>query len=398
MAKLNPSLTVEELRERNRARQQKYMDANRATHNEKRRARYRAQKGLPPLEIPAPTQPAPEPAPEPAPVLAPAPEPAPLLVEDFLASPPKPAPLPDPAPAPKGRKPILNADRLIEMLEAKPGNMTPYIETIKSIDREMGLAKGILKLYTTKLPAKIDLMKQKNGQLYGLNSRKMVAQTFLWIATNMEVGVPEKPFRVIQKHFKLLKEESMKQTEERQKTEEVPYWIEYLRASHAKFGSQSRQYLTAALYHELPLRDDFGKLKITDSSPEWNNEPNRLIVPPAGRVRAIIKNINKTGNNNHFETVDQLLTPRLSALVRDYIKTKALKNGQAIFGDGKQSAYISAMNRNLGFKGGATLFRKMAAPALDNTLSTKEKLDVAESMKHGLSTQKKYMRKRIEPA
>lgn len=165
----------------------------------------------------------------------------------------------------------------------------------------------------------------------------------------------------------------------------IPSFEEYLQKCVEHFGNKSREYLIAKIYHEVSCRNDLNLVLLSDAV-RLNREKNYIIVNEFPKATIII---------NDYKTVDrygkfnQELSEDLTKLIKEYILTHRIQNGDIFFNMNNISMLVSRMNKTLGYEGfGAiNLFRKMIASDAKD-LSLKEQLKVSKKLKHSLKVHK----------
>lgn len=161
----------------------------------------------------------------------------------------------------------------------------------------------------------------------------------------------------------------------------IPSFEEYLQKCVEHFGDKSREYLIAKIYHEVSCRNDLNLVLLSDAV-RLNREKNYIIVNEFPKATIII---------NDYKTVDrygkfnQELSEDLTKLIKEYILTHRIENGDIFFNMNNISMVVSRMNKTLGYEGhGAiNLFRKMIASDAKD-LPLKEQLKVSKKLKHSL--------------
>jgi len=173
---------------------------------------------------------------------------------------------------------------------------------------------------------------------------------------------------------------SSKELIEKNNSNDIPSFEDYLQKLIKMFGNKSREYLIAKMYSEIKCRDDL-HLILVDSFDNLDSQKNYLVL-----------NDNKSSVViNDYKTIDKYgrydveLSNELTTLISDYILEYEIKNGEKFFNFNNVSMVISRMNKILGFTklGNINLFRKMIASDAKD-LPLKEQLKVAKQMKHSL--------------
>lgn len=165
----------------------------------------------------------------------------------------------------------------------------------------------------------------------------------------------------------------------------IPTFEEYLNKIVEHFGLASREYLIAKMYHEVSCRDDLQLILLRDPI-KLNNKNNYIIVNEFPNATVIINDYKTVDKYGKFNTE---LSPDLTTLIKSYILTNQIENGNLFFNSKNISMLVSRMNKKLGFEGfGAiNLIRKIIATEAES-LPLKEQLKVSKKMKHSLKVHK----------
>ena len=162
---------------------------------------------------------------------------------------------------------------------------------------------------------------------------------------------------------------------------------EYLKLILDKFELNSKEYLLAMLYREIPCRDNFGSLKIIDSLDEDDGVGNFLLR----NCENVILNDYKT--KNVYNKVVYDLSSKLSGILLDYID--ACEIDSVLFPEQKPlSAFVIAMNKKIGLKISINTLRKMSVSEFlaKANITAEDRMEQSRKMCHSVGTQKKYKR------
>jgi len=190
--------------------------------------------------------------------------------------------------------------------------------------------------------------------------------------------------------FNIIKIASNDEITDKQEKTSIISFKDYLQKIKDKFGTDSKEYVLSSLYFEVTLRDDF-ILKIVGTIKDANDKnENYIVVPKRENITVLI---------NHYKTSDKYgaikvkLSTFLSKMIRIFIKDKNLNNNDYLFGNKPLTQFVTKMNKTIGVQGGINNFRKMSVSDLLNSEPSAEKrAELAESMKHSIIVQTKYLR------
>ena len=223
---------------------------------------------------------------------------------------------------------------------------------------------------------------------YANNTKLGMVQICLFMITNFNIVVNKKSIQILTNYFNIVKYEAVNVVANKQETEEVLTWKEYIDKVKNEFGENSKMYLIANLYKELTLRDDF-TLKILNKKPKTADE-NYIILNKNNYT--IIINQYKT--QAKYGAITVKLTKGLTVLINRYITEQNLNEGDYLLGDKELSGYILYNNHKIGVNGGVCLYRRMTvSEELNNQKITPEqRVKLAEKMKHTVFIQRDYLR------
>jgi hypothetical protein len=260
-----------------------------------------------------------------------------------------------------------------------------YINDIKRIFTVSGinLFKGTMEEFI--------LIKQKiEESKYSLSTQKGSIQSLLVFMelTNFLINPKVRAkYEVLFDVYKIKTEDE--HTEKQNNVDNsVMDFTKYLNLVLDKFGSKSKEYLIAKMYHEITVRDNFYNLKIINSLDEDDGKSNFL----TDDCEHIILNDYKT--KNVYDKKTFVLSNELQKLLLDYIDTNELKT--ELFPEHKKglSQFIISMNGKINVKGGINEIRKMSVSQflMKENLTAEERLEFAGKMCHREKTQQTYKR------
>ncbi len=298
-------------------------------------------------------------------------------------------------------------DETIELIKSNVENVNSqrnYIHSAKNIydilktDNLFKSLKNFKKvIYTIKTVSKIT--DENTG--YSVNTIKQLFQTILKLITMYDMKISANARQAYQDEFDIYKIESSNQTEKKKVENELLNFDEYMKLVKSKFGEDSREYLTIALYKVNTFRDDLGNLYIVDEIPkQMNMEINYIVVPKNKNINiTILLNAYKTAKKYGQEQIP--VNREYSKLIRNYIEKQNLKYNDYLFNTKSLSKYISNFNKKLGLNYTINTIRKMK---ISSELSTDEavnnaklRLKVAKQAHHNpMTSMKVYKHKTKE--
>ncbi len=209
------------------------------------------------------------------------------------------------------------------------------------------------------------------------NTRKIDCQTCLKLNTSLALVPPDSPFlRLFVDWFTVLKVQSADLNREKQETQVVPRWDEYLRRCDDAFGDTSRESLIAHLYSSCPVRDDLGRDMLLCSS--LPRERGNWLVLMGPLARLVIQN-HKTAKQHG--DLEYALSRPLSDKIRRFVIMEGRGEGDPLFDAERLTGVVQRMNHRLGYEGGVGLFRHMHA-ASQAGASAEDRVELARRMGH----------------
>jgi hypothetical protein len=254
----------------------------------------------------------------------------------------------------------------------------------ENLEKCLKKPKVVLKLLDTAISA-------KTGGPFSTNSKKSYVNAMLKAIDSLKLKVNKKPYLDYKKKIEIM---SSNEHSVKLRTEKVENIKTYLENVGKKFGESSKEYMLSRLYDEAPLRDDFHQLIIISTENQANDKTKNYIKIPRSGPARVIANDYKTSKG--YGTIKIDLTIALTNLIRKYINDNKIGYNQGLFGDKKRlSAFVSNMNKKLGYKGGISLFRKMKISTLltDEGITDVElRQELSDKMAHKPATQLLYLR------
>lgn len=224
----------------------------------------------------------------------------------------------------------------------------------------------------------------KNCEL-STNTKRGLIQICLFIITKYGLTINKKAVKIMTDYFTELKLQNDEAVSKKTTTEEVISWKEYLDKVKEHFGEKSKMWAIVKLYNEITLRDDF-VLKIVAKKPKTTNE-NYLVLNKNNYT--LIVNNYKT--KDKYGVINQKLTKGLTGILREYIASNELKEGDYLFGNKELSAYIIRENQKIGLKIGISAMRHMTVSE-SMSLPLSSRIALASKMRHNVITQMDYVR------
>jgi len=270
-------------------------------------------------------------------------------------------------------------DKLIQLVPNKNSAMT-WFYSIQRIMKEFD-ETDFIKLINRK-----DLIEKLNSPDFKANTRQTNYTAILKVITSLKVKLSKLIHDDLKKAFQASKIKAHEYTAEPK--ENVITFDDYMKRLEDKFGKESKEFLIASIYKEVPVRDDL-QLKIINSVKEATDQKTNYLVltqSPKGRII-----INHFKTENKHEPADVILTTSLTNKIKKFVNAK--KDKTYLFTDKSLTSFVSKMNKAIGLNGGISLFRHMIVEDFLKTARTpEEKVEMAEKMKHSLTAQLHYLR------
>ena len=94
---------------------------------------------------------------------------------------------------------------------------------------------------------------------------------------------------------------------------------EYKQLVLEHYGNDSKEFIIASLYDQVPCRDNLGTLKIVGNMKDTtlNDKMNCIVIPRVPTVGTVVLNVYKTSTK--YETLKYKLNSELTNMLRDYI-------------------------------------------------------------------------------
>ena len=326
--------------------------------------------------------------------------------------------------APKAPKRIkYDLDRTIDALhrinelhptgkQQKDSTITGYISSTKTIFRQLKVGDDLREKLMHPERA-IGVMRALIGTPKNALSSTSTRITVIMVLMDHlpHLQLPDDKKNVIRRLADAIRLENDLAVKERKKGAEYDllHFDDYLKQIEAKYGSASLQNLVARLYKEVPVRDDFKKLRIIEKLPEAVDKTLNYLVMPRGNA-SIVLNVYKT--SDHFRRLNlpnYPLSKNLSHLLRAYIAAQKLHFGDFLFPKYQKtglSPLVGVMNKSVGImKLGVDALRSMSIATLEANnkglspaAQTAAAIELAGKMRHNPRTAPVYKRNIAGPA
>ena len=188
-----------------------------------------------------------------------------------------------------------------------------------------------------------------------------------------------------------LKSQAYLETKKQDANEQLEFdWDELEAIVTGKFGYLSKHDLYIKFFTENPSRDDLGDLTINPERASGN------YIRITGQDVTFYLNEYKT--KSQYGQIKNKLSRGLSAQIKEYIRINGLGDGDALFGKGKMSDFVSKLvteagARPAGMRGGINVLRRIyVSTKVRAGLSETERFELALAMKHTPLATLKYIR------
>lgn len=287
----------------------------------------------------------------------------------------------------------------LDSLEMNAYTKSRYIRDITTVFRltDCDDLRNCLKNFKTiKKLLETSKQLQKPDTPYSTNSKKGLVQSILFTIDKFNIPMNAETRKLYNNYFEELKIASSNLTKFRQSNPEfaVMLFPDYLSKMLEQYGEDSKQYLIARLYSEVPARDNFYDLEIIPSVRKNDKSFQNYLVLPRNKTAPLKVVIQSYKTIARYGVKTITLSPELSMLIRQYIISKNLTTH--LFPENKKglTAYITAMNKRINVVGGINTLRKMyATTALSNEdITPKQRLELATEMMHSPVMSLNYQR------
>ena len=214
--------------------------------------------------------------------------------------------------------------------------------------------------------------------------------TILYFLDNFKTDIKPDKKQVYKNMSQILKSDSSddSQTKKLEIENNLPTFEEYEHKVIDTYGNHSREHLITQLYKATGARDDLF-LQIIKNKSDAIGEKNYLVINNTPNAIVIL---NKYKTKKKYGIKEDQLSSKITDILKKYLKNNNLNYSDYLFNTKSLSLIVSRMNKKLGFQGfGAiNIFRKMLTTQVHNNpaSTTQEKLELANKLKHSLSTAK----------
>jgi hypothetical protein len=272
-------------------------------------------------------------------------------------------------------------DKLVRLNLSK-AYLGPYNQLVEILGKDISFK------FPKRVIKKIDEAQKKfSEELYSINSKKLMLQTILKLIGVLDLKLPLKTTQQYLDKFNELKIASQIQTEDKQETDVIMDFDEYLKQIKEHYGEVSKEYVIASLYSIFSFRDDL-QLKIVGDIEEAIDDKINYLVLTTGKAK-IVLNSYKT-DTKYGQHIIQLPT-KISNLVKKYVIENKHRAGDYLLGDGLLSKFISQMNNSIGLPITINNLRQMRI-SKNASRDPKKLLGLAKTACHSASTSKNYLR------
>lgn len=278
--------------------------------------------------------------------------------------------------------------KFIDNLDIKPSTKITYQGNLCRVLDLLGDQDLVEVINQDLLPSLID------SSNFEYSTKKNMTMNCLTILNNMGVKLAEPIFQNITKYMGELDRQYTLKHMEKQQSEIVLSFAEYLEKVKNYFGEGSTMFLLASMYSEVGCRDDLQLIILNKKPDELTN--NYLILNE--KQHEVI--LTKFKTEAKYELINVVLSEALTELINKYIELNKLNKNDYLFGNHLQSPFIRYNNKLLGLDIGINKLRQMKVTELvsDKTKPISKHFALAKQMGHSSNLQLHYLRnlKKIE--
>ena len=289
------------IKELNRARQQRYYQANKEKVNAKRRELYKAGKKCLGEDSPKTTA---------IQIQEPTPEPVQIQTQE-------PAQI-------QTQEPVEDNNTFEEVFSKlteqhkKTGKshlstLFKLLNNTHTFSKDIQKASKVLKIIET-----AQYKKEDKIYPYSVNAKKSFIQILLTAITDCKIKIADKQRQLYLNAFNVAKLNSVDENQNKKETETVIAFPELLKLVKKKFGINSKEDILIRLYYDYTLRDDF-QLKIVETEKEAKDtSENYIVVPTSSRFQLKLI-INNYKTEKRYGTINETINHTLGESIRNYI-------------------------------------------------------------------------------
>ena len=231
----------------------------------------------------------------------------------------------------------------------------------------------------------------KHDTIYKTSSKKNILESFLYCLDNfvtIEPAIREK----YQDYYLSIKIIAIQELDDKKTNPEnsVISWTEYEKRILEKFGIDSKQFLIIQIYKECLGRDDFDLWLINDlESINKDKTKNYLIIHDDDKYEICMQSY-KTSKGKDPIFIE--LSCEVSFLINNYIKKNNIQERLFPTKQGKNSSWISQMNKRIDVDGSINTIRHIVISSFSQNMNAEELVQLSKRCFHSVSTQPFYKR------
>jgi hypothetical protein len=147
------------------------------------------------------------------------------------------------------------------------------------------------------------------------------------------------------------------------------------------------------MYNEVTVRDDFQLLIVSSEREITSDTQNYLVVPRIVKNNATFV-IQSYKTSQKYGIIKQKVSTVLSKMLRDWINTNNLTNGNLLFQNKTLSDVVSVMNKAVGASSGINYLRhaKISEILSRQVMSDEDRVMFSRRMAHSPMTSLSYVR------
>ena len=232
----------------------------------------------------------------------------------------------------------------------------------------------------------------KNNTPYKINSKKNIMESFLFCLDNLNIDLDKKVREKYQDYYSTIKITSNDELQDKKTNEKdaVISWTDYEQKVKEKFGVDSKQYLLIKLYEICLARDNFDLYITNDIETISDDKTKNYLINEDGKYTLCMQSY-KTSKNK--EPIFIKVTPELKKLLDNYIKTNKIEDRLFPSKTGKNSGFVSDMNKKIDVPNSINMIRHIIiSTRLAGPLTVEERLQLSKDSFHSINTQPDYKR------
>lgn len=174
---------------------------------------------------------------------------------------------------------------------------------------------------------KMEQLKKLDGSDYSLSQYQKILDGLLNIIKYLKVPISTENDKILynaRNYYKM--KYAYRNPQPATKTPEVRRYNEVLKMIEQT--NDNEMIIVAKIFNEIPLRTELENIKYISTEKEINNKDNYIILPVRKNAKIIINDFKTKEKHN---PINLEFSTNLSKLLRAYIKTKKLNNGDILF-------------------------------------------------------------------